>query len=110
ALAAALTVWGTVLFVREKPARFRWYRLPSPVYWFLVLAALSIAWSQYRLESVLGVIAQLATTLLAVVLAFVLTWHEVLRTLGTALRYLIGLSFAFELWVSLFIRKPVFQN
>jgi O-antigen ligase len=110
ALALALTVVGAGLFVRERPARFRWYRLPSPLYWFLALAALSIAWSQYRLESVLGVLAQLATTLLAVVLAFVLTWHEVLRTLGTALRYLIGLSLVFELGVSLLIREPVFQN
>lgn len=110
ALAVALTAVGVVLFVREKPARFRWYRLPAPLYWFLALAVLSIAWSQYRFESVLGVLAQLATTLLAVVLAFVLTWHEVLRTLGTALRYLIGLSLVFELGVSLFIREPVFQN
>src|SRR5699024_2636426 len=38
---------------------------------------------------------------------FVLTWHEVLRTLGTALRYLIGLSFAFELWVALVVQKPL---
>ncbi|UOQ57722.1 O-antigen ligase family protein [Leucobacter allii] len=110
AAALALVVWGVVIFARERPERFRWYRLPSPIYWFLTLAVLSIAWSQYRLESVLGVLAQLATTLLAVVLAFVLTWHEVLRTLGTALRYLIGLSFLFELGVSLLIREPVFQN
>ncbi|QBE49434.1 O-antigen ligase family protein [Leucobacter triazinivorans] len=109
AVAAALTVWGVVLFVRLKPERFRWYRLPSPVYWFLTLAVLSIAWSQYRLESVLGVVAQLATTLLAVVLAFVLTWHEVLRTLGSALRWLIGVSFLFELWVALVVREPVLQ-
>ncbi|MHA3682847.1 O-antigen ligase family protein [Leucobacter sp. HY1910] len=106
-LAAALTVIGVVVFVREKPARFRWYRLPSPLYWFLGLAALSILWSQYRLESVLGVVAQIATTILAVVLAFVLTWHEVLRTLGTALRYLLGLSLAFELFVSWFVREPL---
>ena len=110
ALAVAFTAVGIMLFVREKPERFRWYRLPAPLYWFLALAVLSIAWSQYRFESVLGVLAQLATTLLAVVLAFVLTWHEVLRTLGTALRYLLGLSLVFELWVSLVIREPIFQN
>ncbi|MFT4231476.1 MAG: O-antigen ligase family protein, partial [Leucobacter sp.] len=109
AAALALTVWGVVLFVREKPERFRWYRLPAPVYWFLALAALSIAWSQYRLESVLGVLAQLATTLLAVVLAFVLTWHEVLRALGAALRWIIGVSFVFELGVAVLVRHPVVQ-
>ncbi|MBL3687789.1 O-antigen ligase family protein [Leucobacter zeae] len=110
AIAAALVVIGVVVFVREKPARFRWYRLPSPIYWFLALAVLSIFWSQYRLESVLGVIAQLATTLLAVVLAFVLTWHEVLRALGGALRWIIGASVVFELWVALVVRAPVAQR
>ncbi|MFV0433663.1 MAG: O-antigen ligase family protein [Leucobacter sp.] len=109
AVALAITAFAIVLFAREKPDRFRWYRLPSPVYLFLMLAVLSIAWSQYRFESMLGVVAQLATTTIAVVLAFVLTWHEVLRTLGTALRYLIGVSFLFELWVSLFVREPVMQ-
>lgn len=107
--AAVLTALGIVLFVREKPERFRWYRLPAPLYWFLALAALSVLWSQYRFESVLGLLAQLATTLLAVVLAFVLTWHETLRTLGTALRYILGLSLVFELWVALVVREPLLQ-
>ncbi|QYM76978.1 O-antigen ligase [Leucobacter luti] len=110
AIAGALTGIGIWIFLREKPERFRWYRLPSPLYWFLTLAVVSIIWSQYRFESVLGVLAQIATTILAIVLAYVLTWHEVLRTLGTALRWIIGASFAFELWVSIFVREPVFQN
>ncbi|KIP51865.1 O-antigen ligase family protein [Leucobacter komagatae] len=105
--AVALAVIGAVMFLRLRPERFRWYRLPAPIYLFLALAALSIIWSQYTLESVLGTIAQLLTTFVAVALAFVLTWHEVLRTLGTALRYLIGLSLLFELWVSVFIREPI---
>lgn len=109
ALAVLLTAGAVVLFIRERPERFRWYRLPSPIYWFVVLAMLSICWSQYRLETLLGVIVLLATTLVGVVLAFVLTWHEVLRTLGTALRYLIGLSLVFELWVSVFIGHPIVQ-
>ena len=107
AIAVALIVIGAVLFARLKPERFRWYRLPSPIYWFLALAVLSITWSQYRFESVLGVVAQLATTFIAVVLAFILTWHELLRTLGTALRYVLGLSLLFELWVSVFVREPL---
>ena len=106
-LAALVTIVGVVIFVRIRPARFRWYRLPAPIYWFLAIITLSILWSQYPLESVLGVVAQIATTVVAVVLAFVLSWHETLRTLATALRYLIGLSFVFELAVSLFVRHPV---
>ncbi len=96
---------GTCVIVR--PERFRWYRLPAPLYWFLGWAALSIIWSQYRFESVLGVIAQLATTAAAVSLAFVLSWHELLRTLASSMRWLLGLSFAFELWVSVFIGHPI---
>lgn len=104
-----LTVVGIVLFVKLKPARFRWYRLPAPLYWFLGFAALSIIWSQYRFESVLGVVAQLVTTVIAIVLAFVLTWHEVLRTLATALRILLAVSLLFELFVSTVVRQPVVQ-
>ncbi len=106
-LAGAFVAVGVVLFVRLKPERFRWYRLPAPLYWFLTLAVLSIAWSAYRFESLLGVLGQLATTAVAVVIAYVLSWQELLRTLGTALRYLIGLSFLFELWVALFVRHPL---
>lgn len=105
--AVAIAAVGAVLFLRLKPERFRWYRLPAPIYLFLALAALSIIWSQYTLESLLGTVAQLLTTFVAVTLAFVLSWHEVLRTLGTALRYVIGLSFVFELAVSLFVREPL---
>lgn len=106
-LAVALLLTGAVLFTRLKPPRFRWYRLPAPIYWFLGLAVLSLFWSQYRTETLLGIIAQLATTFVAVALAFILSWHEVLRTLGTALRYLIGLSLLFELFVSVVLRHPL---
>lgn len=106
-LAGAVTAISVVVFIRVRPERFRWYRLPSPLYWFLGWALLSIIWSAYRFESVLGLLLQLATTAVAIALAFVLTWHELLHTLSVALRYLIGLSFAFELWVSIFVREPV---
>lgn len=106
-LAGVFVAVGIVLFVRLRPESFRWYRLPAPLYWFLTLAVLSIAWSAYRFESLLGVLAQLGTTAVAVVIAYVLSWQELLRTLGTALRYLIGLSFLFELWVAVVVRQPL---
>lgn len=98
---------GVVLFIRHRPPRFRWYRLPAPLTLFLLFAALSIIWSQYRLESVLGVVAQLVTTAIGVMLALLLTWQETLRTLSSAFRYLLGLSLLFELFVSLFVRAPL---
>lgn len=110
AAAIALLIWGFVLFARTQPERFRWYRLPAPLYVFLGLTLVSIAWSHYRWESALGVATQVATTAVAVIIAYVLTWHEVLRALGGALRWLIGLSFLFELGVSVFVRQPVYQS
>lgn len=107
ALAVVLAAVSIVVFIRLKPARFRWYRMPAPLYWFLILATLSILWSAYRFESVLGVLAQLITTLGAVVIAFVLSWHELLRTLASAMRWILALSLAFELWVALIIRHPI---
>jgi len=107
ALAGVLGIVSIVVFIRARPERFRWYRLPAPLYWFLGWATLSLIWSAYRFESLLGVLLQLLTTAVAIALAYVLSWHELLRTLGTALRYLIGLSFLFELWVSIFHRAPL---
>ncbi|WP_217136100.1 O-antigen ligase family protein [Leucobacter chinensis] len=98
---------GIALFIKQRPERFRWYRLPAPLTLFLLFAALSILWSQYRLESLLGVTAQLITTAVAVILALLLTWQETLSTLASAFRYLLGLSIVFELFVSLFIREPL---
>ncbi len=106
-LSGVLVIASIVLFVRMRPPRFRWYRLPAPLTWFLALATLSILWSAYRFETVLGVIAQLGTTAVAVSLAFLLTWHELLRTFASAMRWLLALSLAFELWVSLVLREPL---
>lgn len=106
-LAGVLTLASIALFVWLKPARFRWYRLPSPIYWFLILAVLSILWSTYRLESIAGVAAQFATTAIAVVLAYVLSWHELLRTLASSMRWLLAISYLFELWVAVIVREPL---
>ena len=110
AVIAVLTGVSAWMFFRYRPPRFRWYRMPKMLIAFLLLAALSISWSAYRFESLLGTIAQVVTTFLAMTLAVVLTWQEVLRTLGTALRWLLGLSLAFELFVSVVIREPLLQG
>lgn len=109
-ICALLVVGAVVLLVKEKPDRLSWTRMPKGLLLFLALAGLSIAWSAYRFESLLGFIAQLATSFVAVVLAAVLSWHEILRTLGTALRYLLGLSLVFEFGVELLFGRPILQN
>lgn len=104
ALAAALLVASVVLLVRARPAR-SW--LPPALVAFLAFATVSIAWSAYPAASALGVVATLATTAAGAFLALGLSWSEFVGSLATALRWILGLSLAFELFVSSVIRAPV---
>ena len=101
----AASIW---MLVRLKPAKLRIHYLPKSLIAFLGLAALSIAWSSYRLESLLGTLILLSTTIVALFIALALTLDEFVRTLGTALRYLLLGSLLFELFIALFIRTPVY--
>jgi exopolysaccharide production protein ExoQ len=104
-LLTAAAIW---MLMRIKPAALSWHNLPKSLLAFLGLAILSIAWSAYRFESLLGVLIMLATTTVAVSIAFALTFDEFVRTLATSLKYLLLGSVLFELFVSLFIRQPVY--
>lgn len=109
-LAIGALIWGGILFAKHRNPRFAWHRMPKALLLFLLLCTLSIAWSAYPLQSAVGAAAQIATSVAAAMIATVLTWHELLRTMATALRYVLGISVIFELAVDLFIRQPVLQN
>lgn len=106
ALAFALAIVSAILLVRLRP-EVNWRKMPWTLALFLALATVSIAWSDYRGATALGIIAQYATTVAALFLALCLSWAELLRALGTALRWVIGLSFLFELIVSVIIRHQI---
>ncbi|WP_104130339.1 O-antigen ligase [Cryobacterium sp. N21] len=84
-----------------------WRKFPKTITAFLLLATLSIAWSYYPGASALGVALQLITTLAALFLAVTLTWPELLRTLGGALRWVLALSLVFELFVAVVVQHEV---
>ncbi len=107
-LSALIVIASAVVVLRLKPATLRWHNLPKPLLAFLGFAILSISWSAYRPESALGTFIQLATTLVAVFLAFSLTWDEFFKALATSLRYLLLGSLLFELIISIFVRNPVY--
>ena len=50
------------------------------------------------------------TTLQGLFMAAVLTWREIVRAVASALKWVLGLSIVFELWVSVFIRAPLLPN
>ena len=109
--AVALVVIGgaVALLLAERPA-WRWRRVPKSTIAFLIVAVLSIAWSYYPGASALGVAITLVTTLVAVALVLCLTWDRFVRALGGAIKWVLGLSIVFELWVAIFVREPVLPN
>lgn len=82
-------------------------RVPIALGVLLGLMAASIIWSYYPGASAVGVLTTLATAFVGVVMAHTLTLEQVLRALGVALRYIIGLSLAFELFVAAVLQRPV---
>lgn len=107
ALVLLIAIGALVLLVRARP-RIRFWKLPVPLIAFLLLATASITWSFYPTVSATGVAIQWTTTVGALFLALCVTWPEFVSALGTALRLILGLSLAFELFVGIVVRQPVF--
>lgn len=109
--AVALVVIGgaIALLVAERP-EWRWRRVPKSTIAFLLIAVVSLAWSYYPAETLLGLAITLSTTLVAVALVLCLTWTRLVRALGGAIKWVLALSIVFELWVAIFVREPVAPN
>ncbi|RFA22652.1 O-antigen ligase family protein [Subtercola boreus] len=98
---------GVVLVQNVRRLRLPWMRYSKPLAAFVVLCAGSFVWSQYNSATLLGVGAQLLASVAGVFIALTLTWSEILTALGTALRWLLGLSLVFELFTAVFVGHPV---
>ena len=105
-LVGLLAVVSVALLVLQR-SRWRVGNLPFPLLAFLALTVLSIAWSFYPGATALGAATTLFTVAAAVSVAVTYSWSEILRGLGLALRFVLGLSLLFELFVAVVIRRPV---
>ena len=74
---------------------------------FVLWAALSLLWSNYRLSTLLALVILLVTTLAAVLLHRWIGWAGITTALTTALHIILGLSLLFELGVALLIGRPI---
>jgi exopolysaccharide production protein ExoQ len=82
-------------------------RIPIALGALLGLMVLSIVWSYYPGATAVGALLSLATAFVGIVMAHTLTLEQMLRALGLALRSIIGLSLAFELFVAAVLQRPV---
>lgn len=101
---------GIPMIAKRQPHPFAWRRLPWAALGYASFALLSVAWSQWRLPTITTWVLLAAVTVNALLLAHVLTWHEIVRSLGSAFKWIVGLSLALELWVSVVIRHPLLPN
>src|SRR5690606_2653544 len=61
----------------------------------------------YPAESLLAAVTTWATVIGAVALAVMVSWDDLLRFLGYALRAILAISLAFEVLVGIFVQRPV---
>ncbi|MEZ0141718.1 O-antigen ligase family protein [Microbacterium sp. NRRL B-14842] len=107
---AATLAIGVPMLARNRPQPFRWRRLPWAAVGYTALALLSVAWSQWRVPTVATGMLLAAVTVNGLFIAHVLTWHEIVRALSSAFKWILGLSLALELWVSLVLHGPLLPN
>ncbi|MEO9201635.1 MAG: O-antigen ligase family protein [Mycobacterium sp.] len=81
--------------------------VPVPLLLFLGLGLASLTWSQYSGATMLGLILQWMPTIAGVLIAITLDWQQLLDALWLALKWILGLSLVFELFVATAIRAPL---
>lgn len=101
---------GIPMIVRGRPQPLRWRRLPWAALAYTALALLSFIWSQWREATLVTWVLLATVTINALLIAHVLTWNEIIRALSSAFKWILGLSIALELWVSLVLRRPLLPN
>lgn len=101
---------GVPMLARNRPQPFRWRRLPWAALGYTTLALVSVAWSQWRGPTLLTWALLAAVTVNALFIAHVLTWHEIVRALSSAFKWILGLSLLLEAWVSLVVHGPLLPN
>jgi exopolysaccharide production protein ExoQ len=82
-------------------------RIPIALGALVALMVVSLAWSHYPGATAIGLVTTLATALGGVVMAHTVSLQQLLRALGLALRFVIGLSLAFELIVGAVVQRAV---
>ncbi|WEO78143.1 O-antigen ligase family protein [Cryobacterium sp. SO2] len=104
---AVVIVVGSLWFLLSTKPGLAWRTFPKSLAAFMLLATVSLAWSAYPGVSALGITLQWITTITALFVALCLSWTELLRTLGVALRLILGLSLVFEFIVAVFVGHAV---
>jgi len=97
---------SVVLWAIVRPP-VQWRRLPWFAVAYITWATASLLWSAWPGVSALTLLLLYITTIQGLFIGAVLTWHELVRAVASALKWTLALSLLFELWVSIFVRVPL---
>lgn len=108
--ALSLIIFIVLTFVYMKRRSFLedMKRIPFPLILFLGWCMISVSWSEYVWESVLGVAIQFISAATGFMLCFLLSWGKVMMTLSNALKWILGLSIVFELFASVVMQQALY--
>lgn len=97
---------STVMWIVIRP-EVQWRRLPWLALLYVAWATASLLWTAYPSATFVTLLLLYTTTVQALFVGSVLTWRELVRSIASALKWVLGLSLVFELWVSLFWGGPI---
>ncbi len=100
---AIVVLWALVAIRLRVDLR----RIPIALGTLLGLMVASIVWSFYPGATAIGLLTTLATVAVGAIMAHTVSLEQLLRALGVSLRWIIGLSLAFEFVVAAIIQRPV---
>lgn len=100
---AIIVLWALVAIRLRVDLR----RIPIALGTLLAVMVASIVWSVYPGATAVALLTTLATVAVGAIMAHTVSLEQLLRALGVALRWILGLSLAFELVVAAIIQRPV---
>ncbi len=104
--AASIAIWIPEI-VSARPTPFAWRRLPWAALAYIAFMIVSALWARAP-EGTLRTSALLAVlTVGGLFISHSLTWPEIVNALSSALKWIVGLSLAIELWAALVVQHPI---
>jgi exopolysaccharide production protein ExoQ len=107
--ATSVAIWVPEI-VKQRPTAFAWRRLPWAALAYVFLMLVSAIWARASDGSLRTGALLVVLTIGGLFIAHSLTWPEIVNALSGGLKWVIGLSVAFELWAAYVLRHPVYSD
>lgn len=103
-IALTVVTFATAIYIYKSV----WKKhIPILLTLFVITATASLLWSDYKMETFIGLIILIATTLVGLLVGWAHSWKDTLSLLGKGLQISLVLSLLFEFVVAIIIRQPI---